>query len=158
LDTTFWLGLVIGSVLSLFASSFANNFTPGFSQIVNRQKIGFIEMSRRRAFERYKFLEEFRTGRRDKLLTVLYAWAKILYATVLALGTVILGVVGLFASHERETIMIFAVTTAFALAVLAYSLVCYRRLEIDIVRLENFDEHKRSLKETWGLPSGVRSE
>ena len=71
MDITFWIGIGIGAVLSLFASIAANLFHSRINGYLEKRK--FVSQTKRkhRAFRLHQIIVDIHSGKRDKYLYVL---------------------------------------------------------------------------------------
>jgi hypothetical protein len=70
-DTTFWVGIGIGAVLSLFASIAANLFHSRINAYLDKRKLVSHEKRKRNALRLHKVIVDLHEGTRDKTFYLL---------------------------------------------------------------------------------------
>ena len=78
MDLPFWFSLILGGAIGFIVALFANYYTPGFANLMNRSKVGFVERSKKRALAQFVKINKMKAGKLDRYFSIINSWGQIL--------------------------------------------------------------------------------
>jgi hypothetical protein len=142
MQTEFWLGLIIGGVLSFLGSVLANFFGVPIGTYVARRKVSWVESNRKRALRNYRWIRDLHSGKKDKYLAYLVDMATAILSTICIASAILL----LLPAAPRSTWWDVAGACTIFLFALRHGIY----LNIMRTRLDRFDDYKKTIMNRWG--------
>lgn len=163
MNTTFWAGIGIGAVLSLFASIAANLFHSRITGYLEKRK--FLSHTKRkgRALRIHRIIVDIHDGKRDKYLYMLRQSTGIIVIAVMifsALGSalVLLALLPTFPKPDEPflphvpvfvSLLLLGVLMGFAAMLLSYVTNDLRAVE---TALDDYPRYLADFEQRWGEP------
>ena len=163
MDTTFWIGIAVGGLISFLASIAANLSHSKMVGFLDSRRTFFRTRRKKQAIALHKIIGELRTGARDRYSYLLRQIIVIMFgftlgATNTAAGMVIVSLIDPeqhlhFFPTDRVTQFRLLLVFVLAFAASFGLLVCFKSLnrfrEITNA-LENYSKYQSAYKENWG--------
>jgi hypothetical protein len=153
MDTTFWLGLSIGAMLSLLASVMANLYTERMRQYFTLRRRIRLDSQKARELKIYDFVKKIRAGEITSMLE--FNRSRDLSLYILMLCTVCLVLFVVFADNNiNKTGTLNAV---LPITLLAMALVCLcgflaisESISRRIKKARDFEQYEANIRTKWG--------
>ena len=163
MDTTFWMGIAIGAIISLFVSIMANLYTPRLRTFLDKRSE--LRLSNKKADELQDYalakgvlnglplmIQKIETRRNLALRMMIYALAFLVMATgFLVLVTALISLRAPEDSVPSTLVFVFVNIVLFAsMAAIASSVRMNRNVRDIIQKASNLEKYENDIRKKWG--------
>jgi phosphotransferase system glucose/maltose/N-acetylglucosamine-specific IIC component len=156
MDTTFFVGIFIGAIVSIITSFYANLYTDQFREFLSRRRQVRLSSKKANELKTYAFVKSLKLGDPIALLELQGRRSQTIMLMLLAVFGITLAVLFIVApttDHKSPSIshaVVSIVLVSFSLSSLIVALANDLSVGSSIKKAKQFDQYESDIRTKWG--------